>query len=252
MISLFPKLFFPFPSQRSRAREGFTLIELLLALGLFSLILVVVYGAFSHISEVKERVGKRAEMIRSAEIFLTRLEAELQSAYVLVERDALGRATSIHPSTIFFGEDRPTEIPEDQLIFTTGTGEELMVLPLDAQRVIPSPASPHEEVGYLFLPDPYLPRSLLWRRYDNSLDEDALQGGMMDRLWPQLMGLNFRYLDPLDRQWKDSWDARTRPDSPLPRAVEITLYLGDPELKEPRLSQLWIVGETVLIPRAAL
>jgi prepilin-type N-terminal cleavage/methylation domain-containing protein len=234
-----------------RGAQAFTLIELLLALALFSMILVVVYGAFSHIGEVKDRVSARAEMIRAGEIFLTRLEAELVSAYVLPLRDGMGRITGIHPTTIFLGVDHPTEIPEDELTLTTGTGEELMILPPGAEKAIPTQSSPHEEIGYLFLPDPYLARPPLSRRYDNTLDDNPLEGGVTDRLWSQIVGLNFRYLDPRDRQWKDAWDARTRPDSPLPRAVEITLYLGDPKKKDLKLSDLWVVGETILLPRGA-
>ncbi len=62
-----------------RGSRGFTLIEILLAILIGSLVLTSVYGIFSSVSRVRDRLGTEGEMYHQARIFFDRVGAELSS-----------------------------------------------------------------------------------------------------------------------------------------------------------------------------
>lgn len=236
-----------------RRAHGFTLIELTLAIALMSTMMVLTYNAVTHAVRVRAAVEERGKIVRAAQAFLDRLERELTAVYFVPAARGGGRGAQTTPPpaptpttgaagaatddtggivttgiarTAFVGADaEEAGVPRDGLAFTCMCGEVWTFGLADTSRI------PHTEVAYDFLYDPELEQTLLMRREDGSLDDRPTEGGFRDPVWEAVRGLNLRYLDPVDRQWKDSWDASGRAaQTALPRAIEITVWLGKVEL----------------------
>jgi prepilin-type N-terminal cleavage/methylation domain-containing protein len=65
---------------RTRA-QGFTLIEVMLALGIFGIVAVTLYGTFSRTLRSKGLAERRAEITRVGRSALGRMADEIGSAY---------------------------------------------------------------------------------------------------------------------------------------------------------------------------
>ena len=229
-----------------KRNPGFTLIELSLAIAMMSMMMVVTYNSIGHAVRVRAAVEERGRVVRAGQAFFDRLERELSAVYhVPVQRSAgAGRApasapppttspaaaTETTPTIVTTGVSRTTfvgvsaegaGVPRDGLVFSCLCGEVWTFGLADTTRI------PHAEVAYDFLYDSEERRTFLMRREDGTLDDLPADGGFRDAVWPTVRGLNLRYLDPRDKQWKDAWDADGRPaESALPRAIEVTLWLG--------------------------
>ena len=217
--------------------DGFTLIEVMIALVLFSMIFVSTYSAISLATKTKTAVERRGEVIRAGTAFLMRLERELTSAVVFPATKG-GRSGSI-----FRGVDNDESVvARDGLVFTCSCFE------LWTQGLEDANTVPQVEVAYDFTYDNESESTLLERRQDNTLDDDPTSGGFSEFLWPYIRGLNLRFLDPVDKVWKNAWDSDARKRAPLPQAVEVTLWLADVEQDGDELSRPFILGKTILIP----
>lgn len=216
---------------------GFTLLELMLAFAMFSLILLATYNVINHASRTKELAKRRADFLRAGVAFLTRLERELAAVYI--ERNVAGGQ-----HTIFFAEDNQAMLPRDALTFTCRCNELWTFGLEDSNRI------PHVEVAYDFMQnqDSDEREELLFRRQDDTMDDDPQNGGIRDALWPSIRGLNLRYLDPVDKVWKDNWDSREKSEAKLPQAVEITIWLAELEDYGREPVNPLILGKTVIIP----
>jgi len=223
-------------------RAGFTLIELILSIGLLSLILLVTFNAIDQGVRSREVIADRAEQMRVADAFLQRLERELSSAYVGVRRNSAGRAERLLPETDFLGLDQEDVVPRDSLLLTCHCGEVWSHGLADSNRI------PHTEIAYDFVHDRELDYTVLMRRQDVGIDDDPATGGISDRMWAQIRGMNLRYLDPRELTWRDSWDAADDPQVPLPQAVEVTLWLAPPTANDDNLEGAYVVGHTIILP----
>ncbi|RMF16644.1 MAG: prepilin-type N-terminal cleavage/methylation domain-containing protein [Candidatus Dadabacteria bacterium] len=219
--------------RRSRSESGFTLIELMLAFALFSLMLVATYQVISHATRSREVAQRRARLLEAAAAMFERLEREIQTAYVATRE-------ADQPRTVFVGLDRSDDIPRDGLILTCQCGEIWTLGLADSNR------TPHTEVAYEFAFSDEYDATVLFRREDQTMDADPEDGGFIDPLWPEIRGMNLRFLDPASRGWKDSWDSAANANVPLPQAVEVTLYLGDPDAEG--ADQMLVVGKTIVLP----
>lgn len=250
-----------------RRSQGFTLIELTLAIALMSMMMVLTYNAVTHAVRVRTAVEERGKIVRAAQAFFDRLERELTAVYFVPAAGGGGRAAAPAPTTgtagaatdatggvvttgvartAFVGVDaEDAGVPRDGLTFTCMCGEVWTFGLADSSRI------PHTEVAYDFLFDPELDQTLLMRREDGSLDDRPTEGGFRDPAWEAVRGLNLRYLDPVDRQWKDSWDASGRAaETALPRAIEITVWLGkvEPDGDDVDQDAAVILARTIELP----
>lgn len=66
---------------RTLDRRGFTLIEIMLALGIFGLVAVTLYGTFSRTLRSKALAEERAEVVRVGRAAVGRMADEIASAY---------------------------------------------------------------------------------------------------------------------------------------------------------------------------
>lgn len=219
------------------AARGFTLLELMLAFVMFSMILMATYNVISHAGRTKELAKRRADLLRAGVAYLTRLERELTAAYI--ERNTDGGR-----HTIFFAEDNEDVLPRDVLTFTCRCNELWTFGLEDSNRI------PHVEVAYDFMEnqDSDEREELLYRRQDDTMDDDPQTGGIRDPLWPSIRGLNLRYLDPIDKVWKDAWNSSERSDGKLPQAVEVTIWLAEIEEYGRDPVNPLMLGKTVIIP----
>lgn len=249
---------------RIRAGAGFTLVELLLAVALMSSMLVVTYNAVNHAIQVRAAVDERAELIRAAYGFLDRLERELTAVYSDAATGPVirgpggtqgarqGAGDAVPPavgatrasSTIFLGLSHEERLPRDGLAFSCLCREVWTYGLVDTTRI------PHTVIAYDFVYDRELDLTVLMRREDGTLDRTPEEGGYSDPVWTSIRGLNFRYLDPVDKQWKDTWDASQRTEYPLPRAVEATIWLADPELDGVEVDAAIVIGRVFELPAA--
>lgn len=254
-----------------RARAGFTLIELALAIAMMSVMMVVTYNAIGHAVRVRAAVEERGRVIRAGQAVLDRLERELTAVYHVPAARTGARTpasapppatgatdtTATTPAIVTTGVARTTfvganaegaGVPRDGLTFSCLCGEVWTFGLADTTRI------PHSEIGYDFLYDSEERRTFLTRREDGTLDAEPLEGGFRDAVWPAVRGLNLRYLDPGDKQWKDAWDAAARPaESALPRAIEITVWLGAAEDDGDEVAEAGtvVLGRTIELPEAA-
>jgi general secretion pathway protein J len=226
---------------------GFTLIEVTVALLLISMVLTFVYESFVLTIQTKEMVEKRAERYTAARIALQRMERELQSAYLEPAAtsalqgagqppgqtpppgQAGGAAPGLtadeaKPRTAMQGTSAEGEgFPRDRLDFTTLSHYAIAAAGQDDRQ------SDHEEVGYFTETDFKEERTDLLHREDFTMDDDPAGGGDIFPLIEGVQGINFRYLDPVSKNWTESWDSEQ--SKSLPAAVEIALYMENPSDK---------------------
>ncbi len=177
------------------ARRGFTLLEVLVAMGIFSLLVALLYGTFAATFDSAQRSETVAEEYRVIRWNMRHLLRDLTMFYPVV----------LPPSTSAFeGIDRSRwraagSYPDDTLRFTS----------LSHRRIkADAPESDQGEVTY-FLKEETLVREVRPAGGGRRVDE------ISDRVW----GLNFRYLS--DGAWREEWtDAQT-----FPEAVEVDLTL---------------------------
>lgn len=229
-------------------RAAFTLLELMLAIAMLSVIMVVTYNSVGHAVRVRDAVTSRGAAIRAAAAFFARLDRELAAAYVDPRKSA--SSGGVVPAladtvTLFRGTSYDDVVPRDALVFTCNCGEVWTFGLADSNRM------PHTEIAYDFLYDAKLDATVLVRREDASMDNDPSYGGLEDAMWAQIRGLNLRYLDPVDKRWKDDWDSVASPQAPLPQAVEVTIWLAAMEADGEEVEAPLVLGRTIMLPQVA-
>ena len=184
----------------STVPRGFTLIEVLVAIGIFALLVALLYGTFAATFESARRAEAAAEEYRVVRWGMRHLLRDLSMFYPL----PLPPATSP-----FEGTDRSRwradgSYPDDLLRFTSLSHRRAMA---DA------PESDQGEVTY-FLQEETLVREVRL----------AAGGRRTDEISDKVRGLNFRYLS--DGAWHEEWPGNRQT---FPAAVEVDLTLRDSE-----------------------
>jgi prepilin-type N-terminal cleavage/methylation domain-containing protein len=184
--------------RRSFAHGGFTLLELMIALGISALLLAILYQTFSSTIRTTESVDADTEIYRIAQISLSIMSEELQSAYWSKDR----------PNTFFSGS-------EDSLRFTslsrTRYGEGIRGPELASLNYYLETPPPDSEETTMVLMHEEEPNLL-------SLSSKSLERG---ELAERVKSFKLQYLG--QRNWADSWDTSDR--NQLPKAVEVKLIL---------------------------
>jgi len=208
-------------NRRAFSEKGFTLVEILIAISILAILMTSVYGIFSSISLVRERLDSDSADFHRARVLFDRMGRELRGAY-FQQRDR---------HLVFSGK-------------TTDDGSIELELTTTAVSPLSKTGAGLARVHYLLGEDQegqdqgqVLQRSE-YPVYE-AADEEA--AGMM-RLIPGVEAMAIRYY--ANGQWKTAWDAR---ESGLPEMVEIELQLRSTDGKEPvRFISAFEVPEVVL------
>ncbi|MCK5654771.1 MAG: prepilin-type N-terminal cleavage/methylation domain-containing protein [Candidatus Aureabacteria bacterium] len=216
-------------SIRTTHDEGFTLIELIIAVLIAALVVSAVYGSFQAGLNSWKNAQFKIELYQNARVALEQMSKEIRggfisdknSYYKFIGKDAAYR-------------DRDADVLD---FISTSSG-------LDGLC----------EIGYFINDDLDSDVSNLERRCDSTPDDEFLEGGTTDLLAMFVVGLNFKYFD--GEEWKDSWvvdendedESWEAEDRCLPKAIEITLSIQNPEVQQKPL----IFSTMVSIPTSTI
>ncbi|MEI8256134.1 MAG: type II secretion system protein GspJ [Deltaproteobacteria bacterium] len=203
-----------------RGHAGVTLIEIMVASAILAMIGTMIYGAFDHTGRLRTRLSARQERDHVGRIAVNKIQADLRMAYL---------SAHVHPTqqyvaqlTAFVGLDQS---PGDRLDFTSFSHRRLL-------------RNVHEgdscEVGYRLDQRRGASTYDLLRRESARIDTEPTRGGTLDVLATDVLSLNFRYYDPTNDGWRDTWDT-TQPagqTNRLPSRVRVTLGLRDSDGRE--------------------
>lgn len=202
-------------ARKLRGSRGFTLIEMIIAIGVLSVICMLIYGAFAGMRNSKEGVERIDDRYHEGREALRRITRELSSAYISLHRPL--DQTFVVQKTAFVGT-RGT--PADRLDFNAFANRRL-----DRN----SHESDQCELSYFGMPTPK-DQGLtdLVRRVSPRLDQKPDKGGRIDVLATDIDLLKLKYLDPLTGNWVETWDSTDTltHTNQLPIYVHVKLILN--------------------------
>ncbi|MGF1465219.1 MAG: type II secretion system protein GspJ [Sandaracinaceae bacterium] len=175
-------------------RGGMTLIEVMVAITIFAIVATIVFGGFDQTMRNKARMEAQTDRAHVIRMALERMVREIGSAYVSIH---VHRNPSFRTmSTCFIGGSTARG---DRLDFTSFSHRRLY---RDAHE------SDQNELSYFLTNHPEIVgQRVLARREQRRVDDDPQSGGSVQILIEDVLDLEFEYLDPLNGEWLDSWDA---------------------------------------------
>jgi len=227
----------------ARAAHGFTLIELLVAIGVLSMLSLLLYGAFDGLERTRDGVTRLSDRYHEGRAALQRMAYELSSAYISAH--APPDQNLVAQRTAFIGtHDSPAaRIDFDSFCYRR--------YDKDAKE------SDQAEVSYFGSPNPDGSGQLdLGRRVSPRLDLEPEHGGKVEVLATNLDTFEVSYLDAATGMWTDKWDS-TQPlgqHNRLPLQVRLALILkgGTRQSAERRQESLRFVTKVALAMRDPL
>lgn len=206
--------------------RGFTLVELLTATTITALVLGGAYFSLSVILRAYQQRGGAAADAEIANLILTRMGADLNSAFLSPHEDRT-RFVGLNETNGEFGADTLTFISAVSDPTSLGEG-----------------SSDLAEVQYYIDLDDSTPERWLVRRFDNTPDEDPFAGGQIALLGPRVYSLDFQYYDGLE--WLLEWDS----DTDIPLAVNVSFRFFRPtEIgQEPSIEDMMEHSATFWLP----
>ena len=200
--------------QRGKKASGFTLLELLISITIILVIMTMIYSAFSNSSNTIRICSERIDIYQTARTTLERMAEDISCAIVPKDRGL----DDIRYG--FIGEDRELDgMPADTLSFISTS----MLKFTQGFR-----GAGLCEIGYSIETDPETDEYVLYRRQDNTIDDEIDRGGIVNELAQQIRGIDLEYYDEKGTQW-ESWRFDDR--GSLPTMVEITVSLEDENKK---------------------
>jgi prepilin-type N-terminal cleavage/methylation domain-containing protein len=248
-----------------RGRRGFTLIETMVALGIFGLVAVTLYGTFSRTLRSKAIAEERAEVTRAGRAAVGRMADEIASAFyprTLPSGTAIFRvlrggtdeapldslvftALSARPAGLetrasdqryiayFFARDRSALRRERRTSGTAGDSAESETDDAFEQKShrnrVDVLADDADDFFAAFGPTPVPPLGTsphrLLRREAAMIERQTMDAARATVFIEDVASLEFRFFD--GRDWVDTWDSEEH-NARLPRAVRVDLALYDP------------------------
>lgn len=215
-----------------RAQRGFTLLEIMVATAILGIVLTSVYGVLSRALYAKNHAEERADLYAAGRETVLKMADELEGALPPTAGRNIG----------FVGVAGNNRVPTDAVQFDVVIRRVFSAQQGRGGRAL---------VSYSLDPLKDTPNLYALRRQEQLLTDPSLDGQTQDGtdgenaadappppvasaayLIDQVAGLRFRYLDPQNGEWTDSWDTtvvRSGQQGPpsLPGAIEITLFLTD-------------------------
>lgn len=227
-------------------RVGFTLLEVMMAVTIFGIVALTVYGTFARTLRSKAIAEERADVVQAGRGAVARMADELSSAFypqgtgLAIFRSLSGGTETLPLDAIIFTalSSRPAGVvgrDSDQRIisyFFPERRDRRRAGDRDAPRAAGNilDASDAEDFFAAFGPrrpprDGETPERLL-RREAIMASRDALDAAQATAFLDDVASLEFRFHN--GTEWVDAWDSEDRANyRPLPRAVAIDLALYD-------------------------
>ncbi len=202
-------------SRERRQASGFTLIELLIAIGVLSMISMLLYGAFDGLGRTREGVTRLGERYHEGRSALQRIAHELSAAYLSAHAPPDQNLVAVR--TAFIGTDGSPAARVDFNSFSHRRFDK------DAKE------SDQAELSYFGSPNPDgSGQTDLARRVTPRLDTDPEHGGRVEVLATNLDAFELSYLDAATGLWTDKWDSTQAlgQHNRLPLQVRVTLILA--------------------------
>ena len=205
---------FPVLSLPAERSGGFTLFEVLITLSLLGVVLSLLYLTFHQSMAVMAETDDRAEVIQQGRMILERVAGELRGAVLISQKEGYqAYRTGLVGRSASEGKDFL-----DRMDFTTR---------------LPSFSSPGDggwgffELGYFLDRSPGRKGLTLFRRQDDGMDGNLLQGGRPVAICDRVRSLGFSYFDRQGRKGKEWNSLEGQRRNLLPSRVEIQLKLED-------------------------
>lgn len=201
-------------SRPAQEAGGFTLFEVLMTLSILGIVLSLLYLTFHQSMAVMAETDDRAEVTQQGRMILERMTGELRGT-VLINQKAGFQVyrTGLVGRSVSEGSDFL-----DRVDFTAR---------------LPSFSSPGEggwgflELGYFLDRSPGRKGLTLFRRQDDGMDGNLLQGGRSVAICDRVRSLGFSYYDRQERNGKEWNSLEGERRNLLPSRVEIRLKLED-------------------------
>ncbi len=219
----------PLASNYLTPSAGFTLIELIIAVLIATLVVSAVYGSFQAGLNSWKNAQFKIELYQNARVAMEQMSKEIRGGF-------LSEKSSYYK---FIGKDAAYRDGDADVLDFISTSSGLNGLC---------------EIGYFIDDDSDTSVSNLKRRRDSTPDDEFLEGGTVGLLAMFVVGLDFKYFD--GEEWQDSWvvdekgedESSEAEDKCLPKAVEITLSIQNPEVQQKPL----IFSTVVSIPTSTI
>jgi general secretion pathway protein J len=201
--------------------KGFTLLEVLISVAIISIILTVIYGAYTSNLETVQSIRRDSEVTQAGRVTLDIMTRDLESLF-FTTMDKKEGEPKIKLGLIGRNESLGGK-PAGRMDLTT------------TNRLTPEKIGMQVdlcEVGY-FLKETQGQNDLtLWRRDSNVVDEKLDEGGQAFELVRGVSALEIVYQDQ-DGQETDSWDTTVddKDKQHLPLLIRIKLTLLDAQGK---------------------
>lgn len=188
--------------------DGFTLIEMLVATAVSSVILVMVYTAYSSIIRTVNQGKIASEYYEKINLVVRRIDSDLMNAYWFENFKNVNFISTLEGAS-------------SRLNFVT--------CEYKSNRMILSitnsfPSTDIHEVGYYLKTDNKTGKYNLIRRTEVFYDNSPLEGGFEEIILKNIISIKFDFKYRSD--WIETWDSREK--KRLPSGIKTTLVIIDP------------------------
>jgi type II secretion system protein J len=206
---------------------GLTLVEILVAMSVFALTGVIVYGALAGSVKAQEIVEAAQARTHAVRLGMLRMNRELQGAF-LVKNAAQFTTTGLKGETLFVGRKDGGFF---RLDFTSFSHERTQADINESDQCELSYFVRRAEGGEGYD---------LMRRESKRLDSDATKGGVIAPLIRDVTTFELSFYDPEKQEWGDEWDTKNAVGQPdrVPSFVKITIGIREADGEEKRFSTI--------------
>jgi prepilin-type N-terminal cleavage/methylation domain-containing protein len=201
-------------NERNIREKGFTLFEILITLSIMSVILSILYMTFHQSMAVMAEMEDRAEVIQQGRLVVEKIAGELKETILIPQK---GGSQAFRSGLIGQSTKEGKDFM-DRLSLTTL----LDSLPSSGEGSLG-----FRELGYYLDRQPGGKGFTLFRRQDEAMDGNLLQGGTPLALCDGVRSLGFSYFDKLGQKVKDWNSLEGERRNSLPTRIEVHLRLED-------------------------